>query len=121
VTPPQLTRDTPILHVLHPSSPVSSRDLGLDLELAGIGSLLSETDPFFFTYLESLLGHGLAADPPLGLHDLLNNIAGSRTDWDLHLIVLGLDVETLLLECFDDLVPDVESLHSLQISYQSRD
>jgi hypothetical protein len=41
MTPPQLTRDTPILHVLHPSSPVSGRYLGLDLELTSVGSLLS--------------------------------------------------------------------------------
>lgn len=37
----------------------------------------------------------------------------SRADWDLHLVVLGLDVKTLLLESLDDLVPDVESLHTL--------
>lgn len=39
VTPPELARDTPILHVLHPSDPVASRRLGLDLQFARTGSL----------------------------------------------------------------------------------
>jgi hypothetical protein len=45
VSPPQLSRDAPILHVLHPSDPVVCRDAGLDFELAGLSTLLGQ-DPF---------------------------------------------------------------------------
>ena len=40
MTPPELTRDTPVLHVLHPSDPVVGRDTRLDFELACLGTLL---------------------------------------------------------------------------------
>jgi hypothetical protein len=121
MTPPQLTRDTPVLHVLHPSGPVLSGDLGLNLELASFRSLNYELhlEPEMNeTHLESFGGHRLAADPPLGLHDLFDNIARSRTDGDLHFVVLLLNVQALLLERFDDLVPDVESFHALFVSFQ---
>ncbi len=85
-----------------------------------------------FTHLDGLLCHGLAVDPPLGLHDRLDDVAGfaawsetkikprayggnhdSPADWDLHGVVLGLDVQTLLLERFKDLGSNVESFHAL--------
>ena len=39
MTPPKLTRYTPILHVFHPSNPIAVRSLRLDLQLAGESAL----------------------------------------------------------------------------------
>jgi len=98
------------------------------------------------TYLGSLGGERLAVDPPLRLHDGLDNISrltvrekeeeksvrgrieperekkerDERADGDLHRVVLGLDVKTLLLESLENSSPGVESFHSLEETRRPR-
>jgi hypothetical protein len=43
----------------------------------------------------------------------------SPADWNLHWVVLGLNIQPLLLERIDDLVPDVKSFHAL-MPFESR-
>jgi hypothetical protein len=102
VTPPQLTRDTPILRIGQPSSPLVGRALGKDLEFTcGRSS-------------KRFGGSVLEVDPPLRLHDGLNDITRLAANGDLHRVVLGLDVKTLLLQGFQDRRSHMESLHALE-------
>lgn len=103
VSPPQLSRDAPVLHVPHPSIPIALRTLGQDLQLSSLGTLGSFSSGI------------LQVDPPLRLHDALDDIARFATDGDLHRVVLGLNVEALLLQCIQNSLPDVISLHSLEL------
>lgn len=50
-------------------------------------------------------------------HDWTEKTGSLRADRDLHLVILGLDIQPLLLQRLDDLISDMESLHSLIISY----
>ena len=102
VSPPELTRDTPVLDTLEPAVPLVLGCLGLDEEFAGTGTL------------DGFLGQGFAVDPPLRLEERLNNVSRLVTDGDLHGVVLGLNVEAEFLELFDDLVPGMETLHALE-------
>lgn len=103
MTPPELTRNAPILHISHPSVPVTLRALGQDLQLSSLGTLGS-------------FDRGvLQVDPPLRLHDALDDIARFAANGNLHRVVLGLDVKTLLLQSLQDGSPDVVSFHALEL------
>ena len=65
------------------------------------------------THLDRLLSHRRAADPPLGLHDALNDVARLGADRDAHRPVLVADVEADLLELGDDGDTRVEPPHAL--------
>ena len=82
-------------------------------------------------YLESLLCEGFAVDIPLGFKHRLDNVTGFtdcgdiRTlclyaygldlpaNWDLHWVVLSLDVQASLLESLDDSLARMEPFHTL--------
>ena len=81
VTPPELTRDTPVLDALQPPVPLILGLLRLDEEFAGscaldelIRSLVSSL--MFGTDLDSFLRERLAVHPPLWLENRLNDISG---------------------------------------------
>lgn len=102
VSPPKLPGNTPILRIRQPPGPLVCRALGQDLEFARGRS----SERFRRGILE--------IDPPLGLHDGLDDITRLATDRDLHRVILGLDVQALFLEGFQDGGSDVEPLHALE-------
>lgn len=67
------------------------------------------------THFDSLVGQRFAVDPPLGLQERFNNVSGLAANRDLHGVVLGLNEKTELLQLFNDLIPSMESLHTLEL------
>jgi hypothetical protein len=101
VSPPELTGDAPILHVLHPSVPVGLVLLRSDGHFSGSSSLQTGKGPKYCrqflscssfvvrkaeeqleskAYLDGLVGKRLAVDPPLRLEDGLDDIARLAVD-----------------------------------------
>lgn len=66
------------------------------------------------THLDGLLGESLLGNPPLGLHDRLDDVPTLGADGDLHRVLGVADVQTLLLHLLDDLLPRVETLHAFE-------
>ena len=132
MTPPELSRDTPILHVLHPPDPVTRRRFWSDLNLAVGCSLLKFRDDFmkrrtkFTLRTSSAMGRQLthhwgfmtcsttSPDRLLELSWTVDLWDHARANWNLHLVVLLLHVQTLSFQCFDDGITDMKSSHSLE-------
>ncbi|KAI3493165.1 hypothetical protein L1887_42182 [Cichorium endivia] len=104
MAPPELTRDAPVLDVLHPSEELLLGDVGSDGHLAGADAL------------DDLGGERLAVDPPLRLHDGLDDVSGTRADGHGHGVVLGLNVAADLLELVDDSTTRREALHAGKVA-----
>lgn len=68
MTPPKLSRDTPILNVIHPSK-----------EFPLIG-LWSDDHSLRFDGFDSFLCQRFTIDPPLRFHDLFNDVSRTRTN-----------------------------------------
>lgn len=100
MSPPQLTRNAPILNVFQPVEPVLLRGLGNNLELA-------TPDGF-----HRRLSKGLRADPPLGLHNGLDDVVGTTANGEHHLIGHLAAEKSLLFELLFELLPGVVPHHT---------
>ena len=67
MTPPELSRDTPILDTLQPAVPLIFRRLGVDSEFASLGAL------------DGFLSKRLAVHPPLRFEHGFDDITGFTT------------------------------------------
>ncbi|GKT55061.1 LOW QUALITY PROTEIN: uncharacterized protein ColTof3_02400 [Colletotrichum tofieldiae] len=112
VTPPELSRNTPIVDVGHPSVE------------ATLGRLRANLDSAVLNSSNSIIGHAAHAHVPLRLKERLNdlriwsfnsnskrdtNILGAFAERDSHGIVLLVDVEAELLELLLDGVSDARN------------
>mmetsp|Transcript_2947 Transcript_2947/g.2538 ORF Transcript_2947/g.2538 Transcript_2947/m.2538 type:complete len:222 (+) Transcript_2947:1745-2410(+) len=101
VAPPELSTDAPILETFSPLEPILFEDIGNDLEffcLDAIDHLVSD--------------FSLAIYVPLGSQQGLNNITRSLAETESHDISLLSSVKSLSFQILDNLVSDIESLHT---------
>lgn len=121
VSPPELTRDTPILDTLEPAIPLGFGRLGRDLKFSGACPLEVNVDinpPSIrerATYLERLLRQRLTVHPPLRLEDGLYDVPRLATNRNLHRVVLRLDVQPRVLERLHHSDARVEAPHTSEL------
>ena len=104
VAPPQLPTHAPVLDVFHPPEELALALRWLNHHVVALH------------LFDSGLGERLAVDPPLRLHDRFDHITRALTHRHHHGVVLGLDIQALGLECFDDGAARAETLHTLEFA-----
>lgn len=104
MTPPQLSRDTPVLDVAEP------------LEVLGLGGLRGDGDSAISNSLHGNISLLLVSDPPLGLEERLNDVSRFGTGGNRHGVGGLVLKQTNLLELLNDLLSGIESLETGKIA-----